>query len=233
MWMKVILIYFIGSISVLAHECGHYTEETTVGEIQDCYSWIDPAEWTLTSSTLENLEHLVDGDLRTRWSSNAMQVPGQFIEVDTKQLLNIEGEILDTEGSSYNYPRGISIDLWINDEWIEIIATNSKDRKLQLLWPVRATEKLRIRQTGTSRYYWAIHELTLLESLTKPPVEPQPEPEPEPGVDYPVTLTMVGRTLAEFTEDLAYCEGVYDPATQCEDILLCMENREWTVAQNE
>jgi hypothetical protein len=111
----------------------------------------------------DNLSQAIDGRPETRWSSNALQRPGMWFEIDLNETRQVKGLTLGTAGSSQDYPRGYIVRLSTDrSQWIEVARNDQNSRSLDITFPARSARYIRIEQTGSSdRWWWSIHEITV------------------------------------------------------------------------
>ncbi|MFZ4767247.1 MAG: DUF7133 domain-containing protein [Roseimicrobium sp.] len=129
-------------------------------------------EWKLTASTDKDLAKAVDGDGGTRWTTNKVQAPGQWFQVELPSETDIAGVVLDTARSGGDYPRGYKVELSLNgSDWgAPILEGPGKSGITELMFakPMKA-KFIRITQTGSAKSnYWSLHELQVLKPVMKP-----------------------------------------------------------------
>jgi hypothetical protein len=108
----------------------------------------------------DNLSQALDGRPETRWSSNALQQPGMWFELDLNETRRVNGLTLDTTGSPNDYPRGYIVRLSTDhSQWVEVARNDRNDRALDLTFSPHAARYIQIEQTGSAdRFWWSIHE---------------------------------------------------------------------------
>ncbi len=112
----------------------------------------------------------LDGDMRTRWTTGAVQTPGQWFQVDQGYAREIRGIVLNTTPSKGDYPRGYEVFVF-NDpkDMGKAVATGTPDSPVTkiIFAPVRG-RYIRIVQTGSvDNLFWSIHELRLMGAMEK------------------------------------------------------------------
>lgn len=149
----------------LIHSQGWSRGDTTVRDAAG-------SDWTIAASPNPDLAALaVDGDLATRWHSNA-QTPGDRLELDLGRPMRLNGLLLDLASHEGDYPRGYRVEL-SRDGQTWSTATQKPDYRLPITELLRPTHQtvdirfpaaearyLRIVQTSSDRvYWWSVNEL--------------------------------------------------------------------------
>jgi len=113
-----------------------------------------------------NAKNAIDGDLSTRWDTAGTMTGGEWFKLELDSGRMISGIILDTSGSSMDYPRGYEV--YVSAGSIgqgQLVAKGKGDSpitKIKFSKPVRGAI-MKIVQTGRSEgKHWSIHELTVL-----------------------------------------------------------------------
>lgn len=120
----------------------------------------------LTSShNSRDLDRMLDGDNRSRWSTNSPMKGGEWLMINVRMPSNISGVTLDTTRSSGDYPRGY--EMYISrrsDDRGQLVAKGKGTKavtEITLDEPVQG-QYIKIVQTGSvSGLYWSIHELNV------------------------------------------------------------------------
>jgi hypothetical protein len=118
----------------------------------------------LTSShNSRELGRMLDGNSRTRWSTNGPMKGGEWLTIDVRMPSSITGVTLDTTRSNGDYPRGY--EMYISsraDDRGQMAAKGEGTQavtEILLDKPVEG-QYITIVQTGSvSGLYWSIHEL--------------------------------------------------------------------------
>lgn len=108
----------------------------------------------------------IDGDAGTRWSTRERQNDGQYFQVDFNEQHTINRVVLDTSGSSNDYPRGYELQVSTNGLNFTTIAAGvpSASGITTINFSDRTAGMIRITQTGSdNRFWWSIHELNVFE----------------------------------------------------------------------
>ncbi len=120
-------------------------------------------DWKLTASHHGDACRLaIDGNLDSRYTTGAEQVPGQWFQIELPQETLVSGIELDATKSPKDYPRGYKVEL-SNDgkSWGAPVATGKGEGPVTDIefTPARA-KFIRITQTGSVHgLFWSIHEL--------------------------------------------------------------------------
>ena len=122
--------------------------------------------WKLTSSdNLGNVNNAIDGKASSRWDTGRTQRPGMWFQIELPEAIRVMSLILDSSGSSLDYPRGYTVQL-SNDgkAWSDPVAQGNGDSKITTIEidQEQPAQFIRITQTGSSNSkYWSIHELQI------------------------------------------------------------------------
>lgn len=121
--------------------------------------------WTLTSSPDGDTGNLVDGHTSTRWTTNAPQSGGEYVQVDFGARLTFNNVFMDVEKNTEaetDYPRGFTVDVSDDASSWRTVATGSGTFKAtNINFPATGARHLRITQTGSSGSWWSIGELNV------------------------------------------------------------------------
>lgn len=135
---------------------------------------VDPVAFEIRSSHgADRLRRLVDGDPGTRWFTGEPQTGFEWIEVRLREDTDIERLTFETAPrSAVDYPRHLIVestdasgstrvlfDAGVVDRTIRALAIDEQRIVVPIDLPANRTRTLRIRQTGSSRAWWSIHEL--------------------------------------------------------------------------
>gem|GEM_PF-4751727 len=124
----------------------------------------------------DNLSQALDGHPETRWSTQAVQQPGMWFEIDLGQVQLVSQIALNNDASPNDYPRGYIIRLSADHtQWEEVARNDHNEGALDISFSPHQARYIRIEQTGSAdRWWWSIYEIDISD---EPPVEP-PEEEP-------------------------------------------------------
>jgi putative membrane-bound dehydrogenase-like protein len=130
------------------------------------------AGWKLTAShNAGDIGKIIDGDNATRWSSNDLQSPGMWIQIEFPETTEVAGLVLDSTPSPNDYP--LSYEVEASDDghtWGKpVLRGRGVDAVTDILFrkPVKV-RFLRVTLTQTSKWNsWSIHELRVLKPAVK------------------------------------------------------------------
>jgi hypothetical protein len=121
--------------------------------------------WTATgSATGDPPANAIDGNINTRWSTTAAQVPGQFFEVDMQTAKTFRQITLDAAGSAGDYPRGYQI--FVSSDgtnWGSAIAAGNPTTALvTITFSSQTARFIKVVQTGTvTPNWWSLYEFNV------------------------------------------------------------------------
>jgi hypothetical protein len=109
----------------------------------------------------DNVLQALDGDPLTRWSTRALQQPGQWFEVDLNTTRTLKRLVVDSSNSPNDYPRGYIISLSEDQRnWVEVARNGHNTGSLDISFSARPARFIRIEQTGyADRWWWSIHRV--------------------------------------------------------------------------
>lgn len=109
----------------------------------------------------DNLLQALDGNPESRWSSRALQRPGQWFEIDLNERRSIRRLVLDNARSPMDYPRGYIVRLSEDGQnWGEVARNPQNSGLLDISFSPRPARFIRIEQTGSAdRWWWSIHRV--------------------------------------------------------------------------
>ena len=121
--------------------------------------------WSISSNrNAGDTSFAIDGDTGTRWTTRQDQTDGQYFQVDFNETHTINQIVLDTSGSSNDYPRGYELQFSTNGLDFTTIAAGEPSASgiTTINFSDRAASTIRIVQTGSSdRFWWSIHEINI------------------------------------------------------------------------
>ncbi len=122
------------------------------------------AKWQLTAShAADTCARAIDAETGTRWTTGAVQQPGQWFQLDFGAPLAVRELQLSARGSDGDYPRGYAVRSSTDGEhWSEPLSTGAAEGPLlRLVFATPcSTRWLRIEQTGKhGGLWWSIHDL--------------------------------------------------------------------------
>ncbi|MEP6917559.1 MAG: discoidin domain-containing protein [Acidobacteriota bacterium] len=135
-----------------------------------------PVQSLQVSATTGEPARMLDGDPLTRWINGRPQSGGDRIEIALARSQDLSGVRLQLLSNSLNdYPRRLEVSVSEDGERFAACFSGSVFPALgtalrlspltpviELRWPPIHGVRVRLRQTGASRWFWSIHELRLL-----------------------------------------------------------------------
>ncbi len=124
-----------------------------------------PAKWKVAAShNQKDVKSVIDGDVGSRWSSDAQQEPGMWFAIDFGAVTKVSKLKLDCQRSPEDFPAAYAVSVSTDGRvWSAPIASGQGEKAMtEIVFPAgKATRYLRITQTGTSSRWWSIHEPTI------------------------------------------------------------------------
>lgn len=121
--------------------------------------------WSVSSNRNSgDASFAIDNDNGTRWTTEERQRDGQFFLVDFNESHTINRVVLNTSGSSNDYPRGYELQVSTNGLNFTTIAAGepSPSGITTINFSDRTVGMVRIMQTGSdNRFWWSIHEIDI------------------------------------------------------------------------
>ncbi len=130
--------------------------------------------WLASSSGGEPPANAIDGDISTRWSTDALQAGGEWFQVDMQTTQLFGKIVLDTTPSPNDYPRGYQVNISSDGiNWGSPVATgNGSSAVTTIPLGPQTARYIRVTQTSsTPGNYWSIHEFNVYGT---PPAAPAP-----------------------------------------------------------
>ncbi|RTE08217.1 discoidin domain-containing protein [Paenibacillus whitsoniae] len=130
--------------------------------------------WTATASHgAAQAGNALDGNASTRWTTGTAQVNGQYYQVDMKANRTFNRLVLDTTGSSGDYPRKYEVYVSTDgSSWGSAISSGSGSMVTTIDFPVQIARYIRVVQTGSVGVYWSIHEFNVYHADREAPTVP-------------------------------------------------------------
>jgi hypothetical protein len=130
---------------------------------------LDRTGWVASSSTSggDAPDNALDGNLTTRWSTDAFQVSGQWFQVDMGATNVFDKIVLNAVNSAGDYPRGYQVN--VSDDgvtWSSTVAAGNGSSAITTInFAPQAARYIRVTQTGSaSGNYWSIDEFYIYET---------------------------------------------------------------------
>jgi len=128
--------------------------------------------WSVSSNNnTGDASFAIDGDDETRWTTRQDQTDGQYFLVDFNETHTVNQVVLDTSGSSNDYPRGYELQFSTNGLNFTTIAAGEPSASgiTTINFSDRTAGMIRIIQTGSNdRFWWSIHEINILSADGNP-----------------------------------------------------------------
>ncbi|MBC9823940.1 discoidin domain-containing protein [Terrabacter sp. MAHUQ-38] len=146
---------------------------------------LDREGWTATASDVspwpsDVVEHLLDGDTDSRYSSGTGQKNGMWLQVDMKQQQTFNRVVLDSGSSTGDVAR--SADVYVSsdgDSWTKVSSVTATGQQIELAsFSTQTARFLKVINTGSSGNWWSIAELGVYNNT-----DPDPEPDPNAPLD--------------------------------------------------
>ena len=139
----------------------------TQGELEKLFPPLltNHKDWKLTASHgSATLGGCVDDDLGSRYTTNAPQSPGMWLQIELPKVTEVSHLTLDAGGSTRDYPRGYEVRVSPDGKtWSEPVARGQGNSSVtRINFPVTRARFIRVTQTGSENHlYWSVHELKL------------------------------------------------------------------------
>ena len=126
---------------------------------------LDRSNWSLeTNRNAADSFFAIDGNSGTRWTTRQSQRDGQFFEVNFNSTNTFNQVVLDTSGSSRDYPREYELQVSNDGSNFTTVATAIPDSSgiTTIDFRSQTASHIRIEQNGSdNRYWWSIHEMNV------------------------------------------------------------------------
>jgi len=121
--------------------------------------------WKLTASHNHGkLNGCIDGNGGSRYDTGRPQIPGMWVQVELPALSGVNRILLDSGGSSRDYPRGYKVEASVDGKkWSKPLAKGSgRNPVTDIIFPTTKVKYLKITQTGLAPgLFWSIHEMQI------------------------------------------------------------------------
>jgi hypothetical protein len=112
-----------------------------------------------------NAKNALDGESKTRWDTGRPMKPGDWFVLDLGVENEVKGLVLDTTGSSNDYPRGYEVYVSFDGgNWGKPVTEGKGVKPITEIdfGKTVKTRFIKIQQTGSSdSWHWSIHELKI------------------------------------------------------------------------
>lgn len=124
---------------------------------------LDRSNWTLVASNgNNNVFRAIDGSASSRWTTVQTQRTGQWFEIDLSKSESFNKIVLDSQGSSQDYPRQYTLLVSDNGSNWRTIESSTGRTITTMNFSRQIARYIRIEQTGSdSRHWWSIHEVNV------------------------------------------------------------------------
>ena len=139
---------------------------------------LDRRGWTATASDVspwptDVLDHLLDGDTDSRYSSGTGQHSGMWLQVDMQQQQTFNRVVLDSGSSIGDYAK--SADVYVSSDgsnWTKVASVLATGQQIELAsFSTQTARYLKVVNTGTSGNWWSVAELSVYDNT-----DPDPDP---------------------------------------------------------
>jgi O-glycosyl hydrolase len=146
---------------------------------------LDRDGWTATASDVspwpaDAVEHVLDGDPDTRYSSGTGQYDGMSLQVDMGQPQTFNQVLLDAGASFGDTAR--SADIFVSSDgqdWTKVTSVLASGQPVQLAsFPEQTARYIKVVNTRSAGNWWSIAEFGVYHDTN-------PEPEPDPDAPLP------------------------------------------------
>jgi hypothetical protein len=131
--------------------------------------------WVATASVGSSPGNAIDGNAGTRWTTGVSQANGQWFQVDMGSANTFYQIVLDSSGSSGDYPRGYQVNI-SNDgiNWGSVVTNGTGSSAVTTISfaSPQAARYIRITQTGSTSGWWSIYEFNVFGVNGTAPVVP-------------------------------------------------------------
>lgn len=111
----------------------------------------------------------LDGDYRSRFSTNRDQTAGLYYEVDMRSALNFDEIDMAVPNSSTDYARAYTVSV-SNDgsSWSTVASCKGSAQPEVVSFPVQTARYIKITLGSSANYWWSIDELNVYSSFAEP-----------------------------------------------------------------
>jgi fibronectin type 3 domain-containing protein len=151
------IYYFVVSSINATAESANSAEVSARAGLLSRTGWVASAS---SSNAPDPPANAIDGNINSRWSTGANQVPGQWFQVDMGSTNILSAIVLDCGASTGDYPRGYQLYLSKDGtNWGTPIAVGNGSAVTTISFDAHAARYIRVTQTGSaSANWWSIAE---------------------------------------------------------------------------
>ena len=126
-------------------------------------STLDRGNWSLIASNASSdTNRAIDGSTSSRWTTRQKQRDGQWFEIDLSKSESFNKIVLDSQGSSGDYPRQYTLSVSDNGSNWRTVESGTGSATTTMTFSRQTARYIRIEQTGSdSRHWWSIHEVNV------------------------------------------------------------------------
>ena len=156
--------YFVVSSTNSSGESANSAEVSARAGRLSTTGWVASAS---SSNPPDPPANAIDGNIGSRWSTGAYQVPGQWFQLDMGSTNILNATVLDCGGSTGDYPRSYQVFLSKDAaNWGVPVASGNGATVTTITFPAQAARYVRVTQTGSaSANWWSIAEFNAYGSL--------------------------------------------------------------------
>jgi O-glycosyl hydrolase len=146
---------------------------------------LDRRNWTATASDVspwpaDAVDHVLDGDIDTRYSSGTGQYDGMSLQVDMGQPQTFNRVVLDA-GSSFG-DTARNADIYVSSDgqdWTKVTSVLASGQPVQLAsFPEQTARYIKVVNTRSAGNWWSVAEFGVYHNT-------DPDPEPDPNAPLP------------------------------------------------
>ncbi|MCM3697977.1 discoidin domain-containing protein [Paenibacillus macerans] len=126
--------------------------------------------WSVTASSGENAEAMLDGLKDTRWTSGREQAGGEWILLDLGTAQPVDQIVLDSAHSRDDYAQGYEVYTSVDGQnWgTPAAAGKGKGPVVTAAFPLQTARYIKVVQTGTDSHWWSVAELSVFTADDEP-----------------------------------------------------------------
>ena len=151
-------------VAAIRKDSGDRSTPWTLPELEalDPPVLVNRKAWKLSAShNGAGCRSAIDGNQRSRWSTNGSQNPGQWFQIEFPKVSKISEIMLDSRASRGDYPRGYEVTVSTDGKkWSKALVTGAGTAPVTTIGlPLAEAKFVRITQTGRHGLFWSIHDL--------------------------------------------------------------------------
>ena len=152
------------STTVAAPDCTAAPAGTALGRT----GWV--ASTNAPSSSADAPANALDGNLKTRFSTNKDQAPGLYFEVDLGSAQAFDELEMDVPNSPNDYARGYNVEVSGNgNAWTTVATCTGTGTPETVSFPAQTAQYVEVVLTASNtRWWWSIDEFNLYTATSSP-----------------------------------------------------------------